>query len=103
MIPASEDDNGRDFVLKPLLAKEKITIWAKQLLIHFSLSDKLLAFLGMFLTAKSHPGKVINFFPCYPVAMPSAFKEHSLDLSFMKIPMCVFRSAPPSQNKEYIA
>lgn len=53
--------------------------------------------------AKSQSRKVKNFFPCYHVTMTYTFEECSLDLSFMEAPTRVFRSAPPAQNKEYIA
>lgn len=34
--------------------------------------------------------------------MPYAFEERYLNLTLMEIPMRVFRSTPPSQNKDYI-
>lgn len=87
----------------PLLDKEKTYVWAKQILILFSLFDKLLEFLGPFLTAKSHPEKVKVLFPCYPITMPYAFEERAIDQNFMETPMRVFRSAPTPQNKGYLA
>lgn len=99
MISASEGNDRRCFIPEPSTAKEKITIWQKQILIPFSLSNKLLAFLGPFLTAKSQPGKVKDLFSCYPIAMPYMFEEFSLDLIFMETPKRVFRYAPSTQNK----
>lgn len=72
------------------------------MLIPFSLFDKLFSFLISFPTAKSHPENVKNFFPCYPIVMLSEFEEYSLNLTFMETHTRVFRSAPPSQNKDYI-
>lgn len=103
VILASKEEKGRDFMPEPLLAKEKISVWVKHVLILFSLSDKILAFLGQFPSFKSHPGKVKCFFPCYPITMPYASEERALDLNFMETPMRVFRSAHPPQNKDYLA
>lgn len=103
MIFPSENDEGRDFVPEPPMAKEKISIWQKQVLIPFTLSSKLLAFLEPYTIAKSQLEKVKNFFPCYLVTTPSGFEEHCLDLSFMETPTRVFQSAPPTQSKEYLA
>lgn len=94
-----ENDEGRDFVPKPPMLKEKLSNWANQILIPFYLSSKLLAFLGSYLTTKSHFGKVKKFFPIYPVTMPSVFEEHTLDLSFMDKPTRVFRFAPLTRSK----
>lgn len=69
-IPTLEEEKERDFVLEPLLDKEKTYVWVKQVLISFSLTDKLFVFLGTFLTIKSQPKKVKGFFPCYPITMP---------------------------------
>lgn len=85
------------------MAKEKIVICDKQVFAPFSISNKLLAFLGPYPTAKSQLEKVKNFFPCYTVTMPSTIEEHSLNLSFMEILMHVFQFAPLTQNKEYIS
>lgn len=41
----SENDEGRDFIPEPPMAKERNSIWKKQILIPFTLSGKLLAFL----------------------------------------------------------
>lgn len=84
------------------MAKEKISIWKKWVLIPFTLSGKLVTFLGTYMTNNSQPGKVKNFFPFYHVTMPYAFEECSLDSSFMEAPTRVFWSSPPTQNKEYI-
>lgn len=97
-----ENDEGRDFVPEPPLLKEKISNWANQVLIPFSLSSKLLAFLGSYPTAKSHSGKVKNFFLGYPVTMPSTFKKRAIDLSFMDKPARVFRSSPQTQSKGFV-
>ena len=78
-----ENNEGRDFVPEPPLLKEKISNWMNLVLIPFSLPGKLLALLGPYPIAKSHSGKVKNFFPGFPVIMTSAFEEHALDLSFM--------------------
>lgn len=94
-----ENSEGKDFIPEPPLLIEKISNWANQLLIPFSLSGKFLAFLGPYLTAKTHSGKVKNFFPSYPITMPSAFEEHALDLSFMDKLAPVFLSTPPTQSK----
>lgn len=99
----SEDDEGKDFVPKPPMSIEKIVAWQHRVLIPFTLFSKLLAFLGPYPTAKSHTKKVENFFPGYPVTMPSAFEERSLHLSFLETPACVFRSAPPTQGKECLS
>lgn len=103
IIPQKEDEQRRDFILEPPLSKEKISNWVKQVLIPFSLSNKLFAFLGAYPTTKSQDGKVKNFFPSFPVTMLSAFEERSFHLSFIDKPTGVFRSAPPAPNKEYIA
>lgn len=102
MILPSENDEGRYFVPELPMAKEKISICQKQVLISFTLSGKLLAFLGPYLTSKSQPKNVNNFYSCYPVIVPSVFEERFLDLSFMEKHVCVFRSAPPTQSKEYL-
>lgn len=98
-----ENEEG-DFVLEPEIAKERISIWKKkQVLIHFSLSGKLVAFLGPYPNAKTYTEKVKNFFLGYFVTMPSAFEEHSLDLSFMETYVCFFWFSSPTQSKEYLA
>lgn len=78
------------------MSKEKIIVWQYQVLIPFTLSSRLLAFIGPCPTAKPHTEKVKNFFSGYAIIMPSAFEECSLDLSFMETPACVFRSSPPT-------
>lgn len=88
-----------DFAPELPLSKDKISNWENRVLIPFSFSGKLLAFLGPYPTANSNAGKVKNFFPGYPITMPSPFEEHALDLSFMDKHARVFRSAPPTQNK----
>lgn len=40
-----ECDEGKDFVSEPPMAKEKTSIWMRQVLIPFTLFGKLLAFL----------------------------------------------------------
>lgn len=99
----SEDDEVRYFVPKPPIPKEKIVARQHQVLNPFTLSGKLLAFLGPYPTAKTHAKKVKNFFSGYPINMPSTFEERSLDLSFMETHTRVFRSAPPTQSKEYLS
>lgn len=90
MIFPEENDEARKFIPEPPLLKMKISNWVNQVLVPFSLSGKLLAFLGPYPTVKSHSKKVKNFFPGYPVTMPSVFKERTLDLSFMDKPARVF-------------
>lgn len=69
-------------------------------LTHFG---KFLVFLRPYPTTKSIPGKVKNLFPCYPITMPSTFEERSHDLFFRETHARVFRSAPLTKSKEYIA
>lgn len=99
----SENDEGRDFISKPSMTKEKISIRKKQAPIPFTLSGNLLAFLRLYPTAKSQPEKVNNFSQCYLITMPSAFKERCLDLSFMETFTRVFQSASPTQSKKYLS
>lgn len=86
----SEDDEGRDFIPEPSMSKEKIVAWQHQVLIPFTLSTKVVAFLGPCPTAKTHTENVKNFIPGYPVTMPLVFEERSLDLSFRETHVCVF-------------
>lgn len=80
----SETEEGRDYVPESPMDKEKISIWKKQVLIRFTLSGKLSAFLGPYPTDKTQPEKVKNFFPCYPVTMPSASNNYLLTYPLWK-------------------
>lgn len=53
----SKNDEGINFVPEPPMAKERISIWKKQILIPFTLFGKLLAFLGPYPTAKTQTEK----------------------------------------------
>ncbi|KAI5419991.1 hypothetical protein KIW84_043963 [Lathyrus oleraceus] len=99
----NEDEDAIDYIPEPLSSDEKTSIWAKHVLIPYSLHNKLHAFLDTYPTKMSHAGKVSRFFPSYSVTFPFVFKKHTLDLSFMVKPARVFLSAPHAPNKEYIA
>lgn len=76
--------------------------WRFQMLIPFTVEGRLTAFLGPF--HKNHPSDIQECFPCYPDAMPPAFKKNSvLNLKFMSPKTRVFRSMSSPGNKEYLA
>lgn len=62
MIFPDENDQGGDFLSEPQSLKEKVSNWVNQVLILFSLSGKLLAFLGSYPTASHILGKLRTSF-----------------------------------------
>lgn len=94
-----ESEEGQSFIPKPPQEKEKNFIWRSQVLIPFSLSYKMLAFLGPYPSPKLHPKKVNELFPYFIPTMPSAFEQHALDLKFTDPFERVFRSSPHQITK----
>lgn len=99
----NEDEEVIDYIPEPHSSDEKTAIREKQVLIPYSIHNKLYAFLGPYPIKRSYVGKVSRFFPGYSTSFPSTFEECTLNLSFMVKPTCVFRSAPPTLSKEYIS
>lgn len=78
--------------------------WRYQMLIPFTVGEKLVAFHGPLFDSRTNPSKIQAFFPCYPQAIPLAFqRDVVLDLKFMNPKRRVFRSMPSLGNKEYLA
>lgn len=76
--------------------------WKHQMMIPFKVEGTLTAFLWPFY--KTHPSDIHECFPCYPEAMPPAFKRDViLDFRYMSPKIRVFRSMPTPGNKEYLA
>lgn len=103
VIPSSKEETIGSFISEPPQEKDKISFRKYQVLISFSISDKLLAFLGPYHTLKSCPEKGEGLFPCFLPTKHDAFKQHMLDLKFLDPYERVFRSAPTLNRKEYIA
>ncbi|CAI8587793.1 unnamed protein product [Vicia faba] len=101
-IPVSEEETIQSFTQEPPQDKDKTSILKSHVLISFSISNKLLAFKGLYHTPKSRPAKVKDFSPCYLPTMPFALEQHALDLKILDPSERVFQSAFPSNNKEFI-
>lgn len=91
---------GRTFVPEPPNEEEKIKIWNSQVLIPFSIGDKLHAYLGPYQT--TFPRNASAFFPSpLPDEKILAFRD-SYNLSFLGDPPRAFRSSPPVKTNPYI-
>lgn len=81
-----------------------VNIWQRQMLIHFVVADKLIAFHGLYQDTKMQLKNVQSYFPFFTPTVPSTFeKNNSIDLKFMDPKARVFRSMPTPGNKKYVA
>lgn len=72
------------------MEKEKTIIWTSQVLIPFSISGSVHAFLGPLPKSSTKPVKLNKFFPCLPYCKPRAFEDKIFELGIIDSPsLCI--------------
>lgn len=77
-------------------------IWDSQVLILFSISDTICAFLCPFPRSSEKPEQLKKFLPCYHHYELRASVDNTYELGFMSASHCVFHSSPTNKNETYI-
>lgn len=77
--------NDHTYIHEPPMKKEKKNlIWASQISIPFSISDKIHAFLGPLPKSSMKPNKLKHLFPCLSYCKTRAFEDESFKLGSWK-------------------
>jgi len=81
---------------EPDLDAEKAKIWKSKVLIQYSISGTVCAFLGPYPTSKLNPQEVEETFPGYGSHKPRIFSHDSFNMTFMN--QRVFRFSPSATH-----
>lgn len=91
----------RPFVQEPSLEEEKELIYKSQVMITFTISDSVHAFLGSLHDSSIESQKVKELFPCYNHSKPCDFLDIPYEIGFMSSVTHVLCDAPYVKKNVY--